>query len=104
MQSLINWLENSFTPKMNKINHNVWIVTLKDSIMQALPLIFLGSVFCMLAILNDYFPSLPNFWTPYGWTMGMISLVISFLIPFNLMEKRLRKQRINAGMSGIILF
>lgn len=105
MQSLINWLENSFTPKMNKINHNVWIVTLKDSIMQALPLIFLGLVFCMLAILNDYFPSLPNFWTPYGWTMGMISLVISFLIPFNLMEKkRLRKQRINAGMSGIILF
>ena len=73
--------------------------------MQALPLIFLGSIFCMLAILNDYFPWLPNFWTPYGWTMGMISLVISFLIPFNLMEKkRLRKQRINAAMAGVILF
>lgn len=105
MSSLIHWLETSFTPRMNKINNNVWIVTLKDSIMQALPLIFLGSIFCMLAILNDYFPWLPNFWTPFGWTMGMISLVISFLIPFNLMEKkRLRKQRINAGMAGIILF
>lgn len=105
MNSLIHWLETSFTPRMNKINNNVWIVTLKDSIMQALPLIFLGSIFCMLAILNDYFPWLPNFWTPFGWTMGMISLVISFLIPFNLMEKkRLRKQRINAGMAGIILF
>lgn len=105
MNALINWLETSFTPRMNKINNNVWIVTLKDSIMQALPLIFLGSIFCMLAILNDYFPWLPNFWTPYGWTMGMISLVISFLIPFNLMEKkRLRKQRINAAMAGVILF
>ena len=105
MSSLIHWLETSFTPRMNKINNNVWIVTLKDSIMQALPVIFLGSIFCMLAILNDYFPWLPNFWTPFGWTMGMISLVISFLIPFNLMEKkRLRKQRINAGMAGIILF
>lgn len=73
--------------------------------MQALPLIFLGSIFCMLAILNDYFPWLPNFWTPFGWTMEMISLVISFLIPFNLMEKkRFRKQRINAGMAGTILF
>jgi PTS system cellobiose-specific IIC component len=73
--------------------------------MQALPLILLGSLFAMLAILNDYFPSLPNFWVLYGWTMGMISLIISFLIPFNLMEKkRLRKQRINAGMSGVILF
>lgn len=105
MNALINWLETSFTPRMNKINNNVWIVTLKDSIMQALPLIFLGSIFCMLAILNDYSPWLPNFWTPYGWTMGMISLVISFLIPFNLMEKkRLRKQRINAAMAGVILF
>ncbi|WP_207940713.1 PTS system, cellobiose-specific IIC component [Enterococcus sp. DIV2402] len=105
MKPFINWLEGSFTPRMNKINHNTWIVTLKDSIMQALPLIFLGSLFAMLAILNDYFPSLPNFWVLYGWTMGMISLIISFLIPFNLMEKkRLRKQRINAGMSGVILF
>uniref|UniRef100_UPI00403F8205 PTS sugar transporter subunit IIC n=1 Tax=Candidatus Enterococcus willemsii TaxID=1857215 RepID=UPI00403F8205 len=105
MKPFINWLEGSFTPRMNKINHNTWIVTLKDSIMQALPLIFLGSLFAMLAILNDYIPSLPNFWVLYGWTMGMISLIISFLIPFNLMEKkRLRKQRINAGMSGLILF
>ena len=41
MNSLINWLENSFTPIMNKINHNVWVVTFKDSIMQVLPFIFL---------------------------------------------------------------
>lgn len=105
MKKLINWLENSFSPKMMKVNNNVWVVTLKDSIMQVLPLIFLGSVFCMLAILNDYFPNLPSFWTPFGWTMGMISLIIAFLIPFNLMEKkRLRKQRLNAGMAGVILF
>lgn len=105
MNNLITWLETSFAPKMNKINHNVWIVTLKDSIMQALPLIFLGSVFCMLAILNEYITWLPSFWVPFGWTMGMISLIIAFLIPFNLMEKkRLRKQRINAAMAGVILF
>ncbi|MFV0394109.1 MAG: PTS sugar transporter subunit IIC [Coprobacillaceae bacterium] len=105
MNTLIHWLENSFTPKMTKINNNVWIVTMKDSIMQALPLIFLGSVFCMLAILNEYFPELPSFWTPFGWTMGMISLIVAFLIPFNLMEKkRLRKQRFNAAMAGVILF
>lgn len=105
MNGLIGWLEHSFSPKMNKINNNVWIVTLKDSIMQALPLIFLGSVFCMLAIVEEYIALPFTFWTPFGWTMGMISLVIAFLIPFNLMEKkRLRKQRINAAMAGVILF
>lgn len=105
MNKLINWLENSFSPKMNKINNNVWVVTIKDSIMQTLPFIFLGSIFCILAILNNYFPNLPSFWTPFGWTMGKISLFVSFLIPFNLMEKkRLRKQRLIAGMSSLVLF
>lgn len=105
MKKLINWLENSFSPKMNKINNNVWIVTVKDSIMQALPFIFVGSIFCCLAILNDYFPKLPSFWVPYGWTMGKISLFVAFLIPFNLMEKkRLRKQRLIAGLSSMVLF
>lgn len=105
MKNLINWLQNSFSPKMNKINSNVWVTSIKDSIMQTLPFIFLGSVFCMLAILNNYFPGLPSFWTPFGWTMGKISLFVAFLIPFNLMEKkRLRKQRFIAGMSSLVLF
>ena len=105
MKNLINWLQNSFSPKMNKVNSNVWVISIKESIMQTLPFIFLGSVFCMLAILNNYFPGLPSFWTPFGWTMGKISLFVAFLIPFNLMEKkRLRKQRFIAGMSSLILF
>lgn len=105
MNTFVSWLENSFAPRMNKINSNAWIVALKDSIMQILPFIFVGSVFAMLAILNEYFPSLPSFWTPFAWTMGMVSLFVSFLIPFNLMEKlRLRKQRIIAGTTGMVLF
>ncbi len=107
MKKFMNWLENSFAPKMNVINHNVWIVTLKDSIMQTLPFIFLGSLFCMLTIPGDVFhiAGWPNFWTPFGWTMGMVSIMVAFLIPFNLMEKkRIRKQRIIAGLSGLVLF
>ncbi len=107
MKKLIQWLENDFAPKMNKINHNVWVITLKDSIMQVLPFIFLGSLFCVLTIPGSVFGWAwwPNFWTLFGWTMGMLSLFVAFLIPFNLMEKRrLRKQRIIAGLSGVIVF
>ncbi len=107
MKKLLNWLEKDFSPIMSKINTNIWIVTLKDSIMQTLPFIFLGSIFCMLTIPGDVFgiEGWPNFWTPFGWTMGMVSLMVAFLIPFNLMEKkRLRKQRIIAGISGLLLF
>lgn len=107
MEKLIQWLENDFSPKMNKINHNVWVITLKDSIMQILPFILLGSLFCLLTIPGDVFhiKNYPNFWTLFGWTMGVLSLLVSFLIPFNLMEKkRLRKQRFIAGCTGLITF
>ncbi|WP_420217763.1 PTS sugar transporter subunit IIC [Lacrimispora sp. AGF001] len=105
MDKLINWLESSFAPKMNKISHNSWVVILKDSIMQTLPFILLGSVFCCLAILNDYIPGLPSFWTPFGWTMSKLSLFVAFLVPFNYCEKKkLRKQRLIAGLTGLIFF
>ena len=105
MQKLINWLETSFQPKMNKINHNVWVVTIKDSMLQVLPFILLGSIFCVGTVIES-FVTLPfSFWTPFGWTMGMISILVAFLIPFNFCEKkRLRKQRIIAGATGLILF
>ena len=105
MKALISWLEHSFAPRMNKVNNNVWVVTLKDSILQTLPFIFLGSVFCCLAIVEDYVTLPFSFWTPFGWTMGKISLLVSFLIPFNYCEKkRYRKQRLIAGLSGMLLF
>lgn len=105
MNKLINWLEISFAPKMNKINHNIWVVTLKDSIMQILPFILLGSLFCVGAVIENYINLPFSFWTPYGWTMGMISVLVAFLIPFNFCEKkRMRKNRIIAGGAGLILF
>lgn len=105
MEKMINWFENSFAPKLQKVANLTWIVIIKDSLMQILPFILAGSIFCCLAILNDYIPSLPSFWTPFGWTMGKISLMVAFLIPFNYCEKkRFRKQRIIAGISGLVLF
>ena len=105
MKKLIEWLEKSFAPKMNVINHNIWVVTIKDSIMQVLPFILLGSLFCVGTVVENYIKLPFSFWTPYGWTMGMISLLVSFLIPFNFCEKkRLRKNRLIAGGTGLILF
>lgn len=105
MKKFIDWLNNKFAPKMQVVNNNPWISTIKESIMQVLPLIFLGSIFCILAIPADFVSWWPNFWAPYGWTFGLVSIFIAFLIPFNLMEKkRKRKSRINAGIAGEILF
>lgn len=50
MNKFMKWLNESFAPKMQKINNNPWILTIKESIMQVMPLIFLGSIFCILTI------------------------------------------------------
>lgn len=105
MQKFIDWLEKSMAPKMNKMNNNVWVQTLKDSMMQVLPMILVGSLVTIIAILQDFFPNLPNFWTVSNYTMGLIGLLVSFLVPFNYMErKRYRKLRIVAGMTGLAMF
>lgn len=105
MNNFINFLQTKVTPRLNKVNNNIWVLTIKDSMLQVLPFIFLGSIFSILSITNNYFPGLPNFNIPFGWTMGKISIFVAFLIPFNLMEKsKLRKMRFIAGMTGIILF
>lgn len=105
MNKLISWLETSFAPKMMKINHNVWITTLKDTMIQILPFILLGSIFCVGAVLENYLTLPFTFWTPFGWTMGMVSVFVAFLVPFNFCEKkRLRKQRIIAGCTGLVTY
>jgi len=105
MQGFMKWLEESFAPKLQKITNLTWIVVIKDSLMQILPFILAGSIFCCLTIVGDFVSWWPNFWTPFGWTMSKLSLMVAFLIPFNYCEKkRFRKQRILAGISGLILF
>ncbi|MDR2658555.1 MAG: PTS transporter subunit EIIC [Spirochaetaceae bacterium] len=99
------WLEESFAPALNKAAKNIWVETIKDALMQVLPLILVGSLVTVFAILQDYIPGFPNLWTLSSYTMGLIGLFIAFLIPFNYMEKKkLPKMRIVSGMTAVCLF
>lgn len=105
MEKIISWLESNFAPKMNKIVQNDWIQTIKNSVMQVLPLIFLGSLFCVLTLPENYLSNWPNFWTLYSWTFGLVSLFVAFLIPYNLLNyKEHKRSAVNGGIAGTILF
>jgi PTS system cellobiose-specific IIC component len=99
------WLEESFAPRANKISSNIWVKTIKDSLMQELPLVFVGSLVTVVAILQDFIPNFPNLWPLSSYSMGLIGVATAFLIPFNYMEaKKLGKYRFIAGLTGFCLF
>lgn len=60
MKKFMDWLENKFAPALQKVTNYTWIVVIKDSLMQILPFILVGSIFCCLAIVYG------GFWTPFG--------------------------------------
>ncbi|EOL41549.1 PTS system, lactose/cellobiose family IIC component [Enterococcus phoeniculicola] len=107
MKKIMKWLEETFQPKMNKFANNRWVSSLKDTINQIMPLIFLGSIFAVLTLPSEIkgFEWFANFWTPFGWTMGVIGMMIAFLLPMILMEKfRMRGSRFVAAIAGMILY
>lgn len=107
MNGMMKWLEQSFQPKMSKFANNAWVAGLKDTINQIMPLIFLGSVFCVLTLPSNIkgWEWFSNFWTPFGWTMSVIGLMMAYLLPMNLMEKlRMRSSRQIASVAGLILY
>lgn len=105
MKKFMDWLEKKFAPRLNKISNNIWVTTIKDTMLQILPIVLLASIFCLGAVLEEFIKLPFSFWSLFGWTMGMLSVLVSFLLPLNFCEKkRLRSSRIIAACAGIILF
>lgn len=105
MNRMMKWLEKNFVPIMDRINGNIWIIVIKDTINAVLPIIMLGSVFCLLWVFNKYLNLPIQFWDGYAWTFGKISLYVSFIFPFYYCEKkRYRNLRLSAAIAGVILF
>lgn len=105
MDKLITFLNTKFAPKASKVNQNVWINVLKDSVLQTLPFILVSSLVSLLSLFGNIWKWWPDLSPISNFTFGLISIFIAFLVPFNLMErKNLKKQRIIAGLTSIALF
>lgn len=105
MNGFMNFLNTKFAPKAQKIANNGWIVTIKNSILEVLPFIFVGSFITLLNIPLNFWKWWPNLAPISSFTFGLVSIFIAFLFPFNYMEHmKLNKQRIIAGLSSVALF
>lgn len=104
MNKIMDFMTNKFAPKVNKIVKNPWIASIQDSIMTALPLVFVGSIVTVVSLLNNLFDNVPDFSRISDFSFGMFGLVVSFLIPYYLMEKKGNGQKLISGASGLVLF
>lgn len=105
MNTFINWMNQNFTPKMNKITRNVWVSSIQEAIMATLPLILVGSLITLISILNNYFSKMPNFSPITTFSFGLISIFVALLVPYFIMEKKKKNDRkIISGLTGVSLF
>lgn len=105
MDKFMDFLNNKFAPKAQVVGNNQWIVTLKNSVLEVLPFILVGSVVSLLNIPGNFWKWWPDFSPVSNFTFGLLSIFVAFLVPFNYMEfKKLKKQRIIAGLTSVALF
>lgn len=105
MNTFINWMNQNFTPKMNKITRNVWVSSIQEALMATLPLILVGSLITLISILNNYFSKMPNFSPITTFSFGLISIFVALLVPYFIMEKKKKNDRkVISGLTGVSLF
>lgn len=105
MKKIMEFMTNSFAPKVNKVVKNPWISAIQDSIMAALPLVFVGSLVTIVSLLKNIFSGMPDFSMISNFSFGMFGLIVAFLIPYYLMEKKGNSgQKLISGATGLVLF
>lgn len=105
MKKFMQWMNESFAPKMNRITRNPWVSGIQEAIMGVLPLILVGSLITLITILNDFIPKMPDFSPISDFSFGLMSLFIVFLTPYFIMEKlKISDRKLVAGLSGAAMF
>ncbi|MFC4775719.1 PTS sugar transporter subunit IIC [Paenibacillus sp. GCM10023252] len=105
MKRFMKWMTESFAPRMDAFTKNIWVASIQEAIMVAIPMIFIGSIITLVTILKDYIPGMPDLTPITTFSFGLLGLFIAFLTPYIVMEKKgYHKIKLLAGMSGVSLF
>lgn len=102
MKTLMNWLENSFAPTMNKFFSRPWPAGISASMQKIIPFILTGSLIFFYNVFVSFFPSLPDLSPIMIYSFGIISLIVAFMMANQLMEKlNYPLYVINAGITAV---
>ena len=105
MKKIQEWIEKHLVPVMNKITQNFWFGIVADAILYIVPFSMVSAIPSLWSILRRFVPVLPDT-SPLGtFSFGLIGLFVSFVIPYNCLNKIGKKDRaMIAGFTGIGTF
>jgi len=105
MDRLMKWMTEKFAPRLEAFTKNVWVDSIQEAIMVALPMIFIGSLITLVSILKDFIPGMPDLTPISTFSFGLLGVFIAFLTPYMVMQKKGRdKIKLIAGATGLSLF
>lgn len=105
MKKLITWMTDVFAPKANKIVKNPWVASVQDSILTAIPMIFIGSFATILSLVKNVWKVFPDFSMLSTFSFGLFSLFLAYLLPEAIMTHKNHKDVAKAaGLAGIAFF
>jgi PTS system cellobiose-specific IIC component len=105
MKKIMNFMTNSFTPVVTKLTKSPWISSIQDSVMIILPLILVGSLVTVVSLLHNIFPNMPDFSLINSFSFGLLGLLVAFLIPYFVMEKKgYNNKKIISGATSLALY
>lgn len=104
MKKFMNWLENSFAPKTNKLFSKPWLAAVSSCMQKVVPFILTGSVIYVYNVLRYYIPALPDLSPLVNFSFGLITLIIAFMMTNQCMEKLNHPEyTINGGIASICI-
>lgn len=105
MQTIIQWLNEKFAPKVNVITQNIWVRALQRTMISTLPIILVGSVLNIINSLGVYLTFMPDLSKIYYYTFYLLGLFVSIMIPYYVIEgKRLRRIQLVTVVSSVGVF
>lgn len=101
MNKFIDLLSEKFTPVVNNMTKNIWVQSVQSTIMQVLPMVFVGSLVTIVSVLKNYISFLPDLSPINQYTFGLLGLFIAFLLPMEIMKnKKFESMSVVAGLAG----
>lgn len=107
IERMTDWMTNVLGPKLSKITQNPWIQAMQESFQIIMPFILLGSIMSLIKNLKgiEFLSWLPYSDTVSNFTFGLMGLMIVFLIPYLVLQKKkFESQSLIAGFTALAAY